>query len=834
MFRNYLSTALNNLARNPVHAAISILGLAAAFTAAILIAQFVRGEFSYDRWVPGYQQVYKITGKFVQPGEKPGPDNDATQAQIAGQLRAVMPRIIAARLMESFPAVRRRAGDPSILERNLAWADPDFFKVFPLPALAGDPRTALQQPGTVAITRSAARKYFGRDAPIGDTLQVLMADWPPPGSPPGTQMTPSWRPLRVTAVLKDLPSATNLTTEIFAAGQSPYSDLRQFELHGSLGQIGTYTFVRLAPGQTATELQRSLDIAGKPENALFASIVTGGRFGFHAMPIAQAHLSTAALTFAVTKPVGSEAVAYEIAAVGALIVLVAAINFITLMTARAGRRGVEVGVRKASGARRSDLVVQFMGEALIQVALAVLIALALAELLEKPFSAFVQRELTLDLLKDPLLLPGVLATALLVGLLASIYPAFVLSSFRPAAVLKGGAVQTTGSAIARQALVVVQFAILVGLIVTAATIYRQTRFALAQGVGGAETSKLVAVFTACDNAFPEEVRRLPGVAAAACSSLVALNTPNAVNIVAVQLGGGRKETFHVAPVDFAFFDVYGIRPLAGRLFRPDHGEDRVLEQPDSRVQPTVVINETAARDLGFSNPRDAIGRQMTWDRFVKPGTPDVIAPSTIVGVAPDLPMNIRSATAPTMYFVRSRKNMGVLSVRMTGHDIPGTLRAMAEAYRKTGDERPIDQIFLEQTHRTLYMDVIIQGSTIAACALLAVLIACLGLLALSAYTTERRTKEIGIRKVMGASTSDVVKLLVWQFTVPVLWAISIALPLSFMAMQAWLHGFVYRVDQSPWTYALAAAAALAIAWATVTWQSYSVARAKPAGALRYE
>ena len=834
MFRNYLSTALNNFARNRLYAAISILGLAAAFTAAILIAQFVRGEFSYDRWVPGYQQVYKITGKFTQPAEKPGPDNDATQAQIAGQLKAVMPHIVTARLMPSYPAVRHRPGDQSVLEPNLAWADPDFFKVFPLPALAGDPRTALDQPGTVAITRSAARKYFGRDVPIGDTLQVLIADRPPPGSAPGTEIPPTWRPLRVTAVLEDLPSATNLSIEIYASSQSVFSDLHQFELYGSLGNIGTYTFVRLAPGQTAAELQRSLDIAGKPESALFQTIVSSGKFGFHAVPIAEAHLSAVGLTFARAKPVGSKAAAYEIGAVGALIVLVAAINFVTLMTARAGRRGVEVGVRKASGARRIDLVVQFMSEALLQVALAVVIALALSEMLEKPFAAFVQRDLKLDFLKDPLLLPGIVGVALGVGLLASIYPAFVLSSFRPAAVLNGGTIQTTGSAVARQALVVVQFAILAGLIVASATIYRQTRFALAQGVGGAGTSKLVAVFTPCDNAFPEEVRRLPGVAAAACSSLNALNTPNAVNIVAVQVGGGRKESFHVAPVDFGFFDVYGIRPLAGRLFRPDHGEDRVLEDFDTRAQPTVVINETAARDLGFADPRDAVGRLMTWDRFIKPGTPDVIAPSTIIGVVPDLPMNIRSATAASMYFVRPRKAMGVLSVRLTGRDMAGTLRTMADLYRKTGDERPIQQIFLQQTRRTLYLDVIIQGVTIGVCALLAVLIACLGLFALSAYTTERRTKEIGIRKVMGASTSDVVRLLVWQFTIPVLWAIAIALPLSFLAMQAWLDGFVYRVGQSPWIYALAAIAALLIAWATVTWQSYVVARAKPAGALRYE
>ncbi len=832
MFRNYLAAALGNLARNRLYAAISIAGLAVAFTAAILIAQFVRGEFSYDRWVPGYQQVYKITDKFVQPGQESGPDNDATQAAIAGQLRTVMPRVVTARLMESFPAVRHRPSDAPVTERNFAWVDPSIFKIFPLPALAGDPATALDQPDTVAITRTMARKYFGRDLPLGEMLQVQTND-PRPGAPPQTPGVPTWHSLRVTAVLKDLPPNTNLTTEVYASGKGAYTGLAQFETHSSLGNIGTYTFARLAPGQTHDQLQRALDIAGKPENALFSSFVPGGRFSFHAVSLADAHLTPVGLTSPVAKPVGSKGVAYEIAGVGALIVLVAAINFVTLMTARAGRRGVEVGVRKAAGASQGDLMIQFMGEALIQVAIAAVIATALAELLMKPFSAFVQRDLSLNFLADPLLPVGLIGAALVIGLLASVYPALVLSSFRPAAVLKGGVIQTTGSVLARQALVVIQFAILTGLIVTTATIYRQTMFALSQGVGGSDSKLIVGVFTPCDNAFPEEVRRLPGVAAAACSSLNALNTPQAQNITAVQLGGGRKESFSVAPVDFGFFEVYGIKPLAGRLFQSDHGEDRVLEQADAKVQPTVVINQTAARTLGFPNPMDAVGKTLTWDRFVKPGT-DVNAPSRIIGVVPDMPMTVRTATGPTFYFVSPKKQLGLLSIRMTGKDVPGALKAIAGVWRKTGQGQPIQQLFVAQVRLNLYLDMIIQGGTIAICALLAVLIACLGLFALSAYTTERRTKEIGIRKVMGASTSDVVRLLVWQFTIPVIWAIAVALPVAFWAMNEWLRHFVYHVELSVWSFVLAAVAALMIAWTTVTWQSYVVARAKPAGALRYE
>jgi putative ABC transport system permease protein len=834
MFRNYLASALGNLARNRLYAAISIFGLAVAFAAAVLIAQFVRNEFSYDHWLPGYQQVYKITDGLVQPGQPAGPDADVTQAAIAGQLKTVMPDVIAARLMEDVLTVRRGPGDKGVAERDLGWTDPDFFKVFPLPALAGDLSTALRQPDSVVITRSVARKYFHRDLPVGDTLQVQTIDQPP-GNPlaPGV---PTWHTLRVTAVLKDLPSNTNLTTEIFASGKAAYSELAKFETHSSLGNIGTYTFVRLPPKRSAADLQRALDVAGRPEMALFEAYIPGSRAFFHAVPIGDAHLTPVGLTSATVKPVGSKDVAYGTAGVGALIVLVAAINFVTLMTARAGRRGVEVGVRKASGARRGDLMAQFMGEALVQVAIAVVLAVVLSELLIRPFSAFMQRELSLNLITDPLLLPGILGAALVIGLIASAYPALVLSSFRPAAVLKGGVIQTTGSAIGRQALVVMQFAILVGLIVTTATIYRQTTFALNRGLGGAD-SKFIAgiMIPSCDTAFPEEVRRLPGVSAVACSSMNALNTPNAKNIMAVKLASGRKASFDVAPVDFGFFELYGVHPLAGRLFQSDRGEDRALEHPENRAQPTVIINETAARDLGFSDPKSAIGGQLTWTRGLglAANATQMTAPSQIIGVVPDVPMTVRVAADPTFYFVVPKK-LSALSIRFTGEDIPGTVRGIEQVWKRTGHTDPFQLTYLSQYRLTQYLDIVIQGVTIAICALLAVLIACLGLFALAAYTTERRTKEIGIRKVMGASTLDVVKLLVWQFTIPVLWAIVVAVPIGVWGMSAWLSHFVYHVQLSPWSFVLAAVAAVVIAWATVTWQSYLVARAQPAGALRYE
>jgi putative ABC transport system permease protein len=840
MFRNYLVTALRNLGRNWVYGAISILGLAVAFTAALLIAQFVRNEFSYDRWIPGYQKVYKLTDVLQSPGQ-PAMSSDVTQSALAGQLKVALPGAVAARLAPGNVPLRHRPQDVSAAEASFGWADPEIFRVFPLPVLAGDLASALQQPDTVVLTRRMARKYFGRDLPIGETLQVQAGLPPPPGSPPPDPNAIPWHPLRVTAVLKDLPSNTNLATEIFASGRSAYSVLTILDSRPSLGNISTYTFLRLSPKQTDADLQRVLPIVSQPEQKTFEGFTPGSKYAFHAVPLSEAHLTAPGLTGRNVKPTGSRAVAYAIAGVGALIVLVAAINFVTLMTARAARRAVEVGVRKATGAQRRDLVVQFVGEALIQVGLGALIAVLLAEALIRPFSAFVQRELALDFIHDPALLAGVVVAVLGIGLAAAIYPAMVLSSFRPAAVLKGGLVQTSGSPIARQALVVIQFAILVGLILTTATLYRQTRFALGRGLGAMESSRMVTVFAPCNSAFPGEVRKLRGVAGAACSSYNALSTPNTKNIVDIRLGGGRRASFDVAPVDFGFFELYGIQPLAGRLFMRDRGEDGVITDPKSKGMPTVVINQAAARVLGFADPRQAIGKPMIWTRYLPPEKPAPGAPpipltgaSRIVGVVPDMPVTVRAATDPTFYYVIPRQQLGVLSVKLTGQDMPGAVKAIAATWKKTGNTQPLQEVFLSQFRLALYLDLIIQGVTIGICAVLAVLIACLGLYALSAYTTERRTKEIGVRKAMGADTSQVVLLLLWQFTIPVLVATAIAIPIGFLAMDWWLSGFTYHVQLSPGTFVLAAVAGLVIAWLTVSWQSFVVARAKPAGALRYE
>ena len=290
-------------------------------------------------------------------------------------------------------------------------------------------------------------------------------------------------------------------------------------------------------------------------------------------------------------------------------------------------------------------------------------------------------------------------------------------------------------------------------------------------------------------------------------------------------------TFDSAPVDFGFLELYDVKPLAGRLFSSDYGQDSALARAGPAKRSSVIINETAARRLGFADPATAVDHQMLW-RF---GLGAPLAQSQIIGVVPDAPATVRRPADPTFYFIPPKARwLTVLSIKLTGQDIPGTVRAIETAWERTGHLPPVQETFLAQDRADLYLDLIIQSATIAICAGLAILIACLGLFALSAYTTERRTKEIGVRKAMGADTRDVVLLLLWQFTLPVLTASAIAIPIGLWAMSWWLHGFVYHVSLSAWPFVMAPAAAVAIAWLTVSWQSFTVARAKPAGALRYE
>ena len=805
LLRNYLTAALRNFARNWLYAAITVLGLAAGFAAAILIALYVRDEYSFERFIAGYEQIYRLETDVLAPGQEPE-RGDGAASTAAARLALDFPTLEGVvRLARSSRWVGR---DKAETWERVAWTDPDFFKVLPYPVLAGDPVTALHDPNGLVLTRQVARKYFGVDAPIGETLLVLAPDGDDPLS-----ATP--HPMRVSAVLEDIPRQTHLEQfKIFASGSAAWSPLAFEDRLPSPVPI-FWTYARLPSGMSADRIREELEA--------FAALHYPGGLGrrFRLEPLKDLHFSAEA-----------RAVDRQIAIVGLLILVIAAINFVTLMTARAVRRAVEVGVRKALGARRRDLIVQFMGEALLYVFAAMLLGVTIAELALPAVNTFLERSIVFDYLNDPALALEIVGTALLTGLVAGAYPALVLSSFAPAPALTGARGQRAGSAAVRQGLVVAQFAALIALIIGTATIYRQTSFAL-ENVLRLNGDQMVVV----DCELKQKVAALPGVDAVGCASYEALGEFSTKTSVKDPVRG--NITINTAGADVGFFEMHGLKPLAGRFFSGDRGEDMVLDAPNAgpQAQPSLVLNESAVRQLGFASPEAAIGKSVDWIRpFAAPPTEPQASfrSSRIIGVVSDFTLaSIRTAVDPTMYFVDPISTPFLLA-KVQGQRLPETLQSIDALWRSTGHVRPIKFEFMGEIMRSWYRDMQIQGGIIGASAGLAIVIACLGMFALAAFTAERRTKEIGVRKTMGASRFDVVRLLLWQFTKPVLWANLVAWPLAYWAAAQWLNGFAYRVSLPPWLFVSASLVAVLIAWASVAAKAWQAASAQPAAALQCE
>jgi putative ABC transport system permease protein len=842
MFRNYLAAALRNLARNRLYAAINIFGLAVGFCATLLIALYVRSEYSYDHFFPGYRDVYLVTSyrEVIDRRLKPDP-LDTSLPDLAAKLSAQFRQIeTVARITPAMNPPHIRHGQVQADETGFLWVDPSFFRVVPLESLAGDLRTALAAPDSVVLTRTAARKYFGRDEPLGEILEVD----PAMGSD-ATRVSPGFstpHPMRVTAIIEDLPPNSYLKGDVFGSSRAAWSRLALYDLtldQGPFRSSGsrTYTLIRLRPGTPAQPMQQELSAFAAHDSPVYPP---GFKVGLLMTAIGDLHLSPAppagnGLGNSEMSPRGDKTLLAALLAIAVLIVASASFNFVTLMTARAAQRAMETGVRKSLGAFRSQLMTQFLGEAVIYVALAMALAVAFTEVSLPQLNAVLKQKVAFNYLGDPALWGTLLIATVALGLMAGAYPAFVLSAFRPAAVLKGTVVRGQTGGMVRRALVILQFAIMIGLGITAITIWRQTLFSLNNQLR-VDGSSILTIDFACSpsmQAFRDRVATVPGVAGMACASEALLY--NGGMIVSAQAQGGAASPMVSGWVDFGALEFYGLSPLAGRFFDRNHGDDARLLAGDETGNPSIVINETAMRTLGFISPAQAIGKTVIWNRrrFSFKPTPGTTAPSEIIGVAPDLEIDTRRAANPQIIYV-DPASITVLSVRLMGSKIPEALAGIDAAWRETGNMNNIPRRFLSQRLQDMYADVVLQGTAISLGAGLAVVIAALGLFGMAASTAERRTKEIGIRKSMGASTGDITRLLMWDFTKPVLWANLIAWPAAWFLLSRWLDGFAYHVNMPLQLFAASSAVAVVIALLTVSVHCWRVARAQPMRALRYE
>lgn len=832
MWRNYWTVAVRALAKSRTYSIINIAGLAIGMAACIMILLYINYERSYDKWLPGVENTYQV--QVWSPKPKDGEPFFLQMAPYATKdaIKKDYPQVqYAAYLQDNGPVFVKDGQAYSTKDKGWMFTDDDFLKVVSLPLIAG---TTLTQPQTAVITQSEAIQRYGTDQVVGRTLTVISR---------GVK-----RDFKINGVIKDIPK--NSSMKISAILRLDYVAFNSTnpQFLTCWGCQSGYVYVKLRPGSNVAQMQAQ-EPAWEKRNITDDPTVgikynQGDDSDWHFVNLGDVHLGKA--QDSPLTPGNDVRTITTFAIIAVLILGMAVVNFTNLATARASQRAREVALRKVLGATRGQLIVQFVAESVLISAVAMLLALALVELLVKPFAAFLDADLVLDYFgRNGILLPAI-ALTLLVGIVSGLYPAFFLSRFQPAQVLKANrsAAETPGSGRVRTILVVSQFAVSIGLIICTAVIYGQTVFARHVDPGYKRDHILQVEDLSRAQLWPlaegivHRAERTPGVVAASLTD-IGINTNNNNNNFIIPPGSSQQVLIGQYNVGEGYLDAMGLKLLAGRWFDASREVDdaTVPYPPQPEVEKAihdrgmnVVINQNAARKLGFASPADAVGKVVRGDMV---GTNLGLMNVTIVGVVGDSRFRtVRTPIEPIM-FHKVRTGPGWMMVRYNGD--PETVRAALEReWKQTTSEVPFTSKFSEDIMGEMYTKEDARAQTFAAFALLAVIIGCLGLFGLAAFTAERRTKEIGIRKVLGARTRDIVRLLVWQFSRPVIIANLIAWPIAWWMMRDWLNGFDQRIALTPVPFLVAAAIALGIAIATVVGHAMKVARANPIHALRYE
>ncbi len=800
MLRNYIAVTLRSLMSNRLCSVISVAGLAIGLCGALLALLVVRNQMTQDRFIDGYQHIYMaatVSGIASRDVDYSRP----TDGRVAGLLK------------ERFPAVREavrlvlengglRNGDNAGSEL-ISWADPEFFDVVRLPVIAGDIDTALRRPDGLVLDRRTARRYFGRSDVVGESLQLRSA------------ANSQWHVMTVTAVIEDLPAGgTSFRTGIFASGVAAHSALAQMDrgLPGELGidTPGVLTYIQIASSDTIPEIEAGSE-------PLMTELVEPADGSSRALELVR--IDRLNLHDELSPGVASKLLLTVL--LGWSILLVASVNYINLYSARMGRRALEVGIRKVFGATNAVLVWQFLFESCVYALLGMLLAVAMLEWSLPYVNAFLGTGATFDYWREPLLLAVLVVVPLVVGLLAGVLPAAAFGTVRPAVALSSARLHTRGSGRSRQLLVMLQFAVLISLVISASIVFLQRNFALHQALRP-NIDQILMVWAPCRESFLDDLGRIPGVRGFACGGWQWLNEEP--NRFTTRARDGNPVNLWRVPVDLAVFDLYELQPVAGRLTLDEEGR---RYPRDARH---YVINESAVRRLGFRTAQEAVGQQVA----IPPVVSGAAGGEEIIAVVPDFSLvSVETAIKPMAYFFEPAQQH-LISVKIAADEIPATLAAIDRAWEGTGSPEPINRFFLDERLEQMHLSMLRQAQAFGVFAAVTVLLAAFGLFALAAASVARRTREIGIRKALGASTGKVLGLLLWNFTQPVVCANLIAWPVAGWAMQRWLDGFAYSIDLPLWLFPAAAAVALVIALATVSAHSIMIARAKPVAALRYE
>jgi putative ABC transport system permease protein len=832
MLRNYFTVGLRSLFKNRVYALINILGLAIGMAACLMILLFVRYELGFDRWIPGVERAYQFQSWYL--GKDTGQPNYLQMtAYTAGKT-----------FKKDFPEIEKEvyatSSSPAIAKDGQAlaaedylFADGNLLDVIHLPVARGS-AAGLSGIDTIALTRKEAIARFGTDDVVGHTVSLIAKG--------------ETHDYRVVAVLENIPRNSHLKVNAIVHVDFPSWMAKEPVFLSCWGCQGGFVYVTLRPGADAKAMEARIPAWKKrniPDNVSDGVRTNpGDDQDFHIVNLADIHLGKGQVGG--MTPGNDERSIATFAVVALLILGMAVVNFTNLATARASQRAREVALRKVLGANRKQLIAQFVGEATLVAAIAMLVALAIVELSLPAFANFLNADLALHYFgRDGILIP-VVALVLLVGILGGLYPAFFLSRFQPAAVLRANrsAAETPGSGRLRTILVVGQFAVSIGLIICTVTIYAQTVYARTVDPGFRRDHILQVnglmryQIVHQGDQIVERMKQVPGVDAVGRTG-IGVSTYNSSNTGVLLPGSTTPVTLGSYVVDPGFKDAMGLELIAGRWFDPNRPmDDTTLPFPltDDAQKAlaqrggNVVINALAASKLGFAHPADAVGK------LIRVGLVDNqygLVPLTVVGVVKD--SRFRSVRDPIDPIVFGSAHEGQSHLVIRYHGDPDAVRAAVERVW-TGFTRdvPFDAKFSEDIVGELYQAEEGRAKTFAGFAILSVIVGCLGLFGLASFTAERRTKEIGIRKVLGARTRDIVQLLVWQFSRPVLVANLIAWPIAWWVMRDWLNRFDARITLGPGPFLAAGALALMIAVLTIGSHAFRVARANPINALRYE
>lgn len=813
MLSNYLKIAWRTLRKQGGYTAINVVGLALGLACCLLITLYVVDELSYDRFNAKADRIYRLHSDIKFGGDVLN--------------MAVTPDPLGPTLKQDYPQVEQftrlhqrgtwsvsRAGTTSIVrEDNITFADSTVFDVFTLPLLAGDPKQALAQPNSVVISEAAATRHFGKQNPVGQTLLFNKQAY------------------KVTALMRNMPTNSHFRADFLL---SMRNDDYQW---GQWLSNNHHTYVVLRPGVDATVFAKNLDaVAEKYAGPQLVSFLgstmaqfrqANNRFRFTMMPLTDIHLrSKQTIELA---PVGDISYVYIFSAVALFILLIAGINFMNLATARSASRAKEVGVRKVLGSGQGQLMNQFMTESVLTTTLAMVLAVGLVAAALPLFNDVAAKQLTINGLLTPLWLLVLLTVPLVVGLLAGVYPAIFLSSYRPIAVLKGKVMASSGQALLssarlRSGLVVFQFMMSVLLIIGTIVVYRQMRYIQTKNLGF--NRQQVLVVNGADGlgkqaeTFRQAVLQLPGVANGTVSGF--LPTPSdrssTVFFPEGQIEQQKGVNMQNWGIDYDYLKTMGMQVVQGRGFSRSFGAD----------SSGIMLNETAAKLFGG---KAIIGKRIA----VYADVVNKLTKSyTVIGVVKNFNYESLRQEVGALSLILAGST-GSVSFRLNGSsNLPALVRQIEANWKRLAPGQAFSYTFLDDNFDQMYRTEQRVGTLTLTFSVLAVLIACLGLFGLAAFTAEQRTKEVGVRKVLGASVSSLIGLLSKDFLKLVLIAIVIASPLAWYAMHRWLQDFAYRVDIEWWVFALAGALAIGIALLTVSFQSIKAALMNPVKSLRSE